>query len=173
MSKTDNLNLEAVEIKIEKLKGRQRHVFAKIEIPHSLEQVWQVITDYEALAEFIPGMTQNRRLDHPTGGIRLEEIRIKSLMGLKKASRSVFDVEENFPNEIHYQLIEGELEEFSGYWRLKPCQLSDETAGVDLIYDISILPKPMIPGQIFDHILSQDMPASLLAIRQRVDKLFA
>ncbi|MDJ0674671.1 MAG: SRPBCC family protein [Calothrix sp. MO_167.B42] len=176
MSKTDNLDqksdLEAVEIKIEKPNGRKRQLFAKIHIPYSVEQVWQVITDYESFTEFMPGMTQSQRLDHPTGGIRLEQIRSKSFMGMKKTGRSVFDLEEKFLEHIHYQLVEGELEDFSGYWRLEPCKSSEGTTGTALIYDLSILPKPIFPGPLVDIILNQEMPAGLLAIRQRVDKLF-
>lgn len=185
MSKTSDLNqqsdfstaansdlLQAVELKIEKQEGRQRRVFAKIQIPYPLEQVWQILTDYEAWAEFMPGITQSRRLEHPTGGIYLEQIRLKTFMGMKVSSRSIFEVEEKFPNEIHYQLVEGDLKAFSGIWRLEAWKSSDQQVGVDLIYNISVLPKPIFPAALVEHVMSQDVPASLLAIRQRVEKRF-
>lgn len=171
-SAADPAILQAVKIYIEQLQGRQRRVFAQIQIPYPLEQVWQVLTDYEALAEFMPSMTQSRRLDHPTGGIRVEQFRTKSFMGMKISDRSVFDVEENFPDEIHYQLIEGDLKAFSGHWRLAPWEQSDEKAGVDLLYNFSVLPKRIFPLALVEHVLSHDVPASLLAIRQRVEDLF-
>ncbi|MEG5235410.1 SRPBCC family protein [Microcoleus sp. AT9b-C3] len=83
-------------------------------MPYSAAQVWQVITNYESFPEFMPTMTESRRLEHPSGGIRLEQIRTKSLVGIKISARSVVDIEERFPHEIHYQLIEGDLKEFSG-----------------------------------------------------------
>ncbi len=173
MSKTQYLNQKSdVDIKIDKLEGRKRRIFAKIKIPYSLEQVWQVITDYEAFPEFIPNMIGNRRLDSPTGGIRLEQVRTKSLIGMKISARSVVDIEEKFLHEIHYQLIEGDFKEFSGYWRLETDKLSEAQAGVELIYDFSVLPKSIIPTPIFEYFLSNDVPASLLAVRQRVEKLF-
>jgi len=46
---------------------RQRQIIAKIQIPHSVEQVWQVLTDYEALANLSP----TKSSAYPTGGIRL------------------------------------------------------------------------------------------------------
>jgi len=175
MSKTSNLNQTSdlsVEIKIEKLEGRQRHVFAKIQIPYPLEQVWQVLTDYEAFVEFMPNITQSRQLKSPNGGIRLEQVRTKSLMGLNISGRSVFDVEEKFPDEIHYQLIEGDLKEFSAYWRLEAWQPSEKKVGVNLIYEISVLPKPIIPMKLVESVLNHDIPDSLLAVRQRVENLF-
>ena len=173
MSKTQNLSgTSDVDIKIDKLEGRKRRIFAKIAIPYPLEQVWQVITDYEAFADFMPNMTESRRLELPTGGIRLEQVRTKSLIGMKISARSVVDIEEKFPHEVHYQLIEGDLKEFSGYWRLKAGNSSESESKVELIYDFSVLPKPIIPAPLFEHFLSNDVPASLLAVRQRVEKLF-
>lgn len=173
MSKTQSLNQQSnMNIKIDKLEGQRRHILANIEIPYSAEQVWQVITDYESFAEFIPNMTESRRLEHPSGGIRLEQIRTKSLVGIKVSARSVVDIEERFPHEIHYQLIEGDLKEFSGYWRLETKSSSQFKAGVELIYDFSVLPKPIIPAPVFSHFLSHDIPAILLAVRQRVENLF-
>lgn len=173
MSKTQNVTRTSdVDIKIDKLEGRKRRIFAKIEIPYPIEQVWQVITDYEAFADFIPNMTGSRRLERPTGGIRLEQFRTKSLIGMKISARSVVDIEEKFPHEVHYQLIEGDLKEFSGCWRLEASNSSESQPKVKLTYDFCVLPKPIIPGPLFEHFLSNDVPASLLAVRQQVEKLF-
>lgn len=174
MKKTSDLNQTSdfsVEIKIEKLEGRQRRVFAKIQIPYPSEFVWQVLTNYEAFSEFMPNITQSRQLESPNGGIRLEQVRTKSLMGMKISGRSVFDVEEKFPDEIHYQLIEGDLKAFSAYWRLEAWKPSEEKVGVDLIYNILVLPKPILPTVLFEHVLRHDVPDSLVAIRQQVEKL--
>lgn len=173
MSKVQSFNQQPnMNIKIDKLEGKRRHILAKIEIPYCLEQVWQVITDYESFAEFIPNMTQSRCIERPDGGIRLEQIRTKSLVGMKVSARSVVDIEERFPHEIHYQLIEGDLKEFFGYWRLETKSSPQCQAGVELTYDFSVLPKPIIPAPVFSHFLSNDIPAILLAVRQRVENLF-
>ena len=162
----------AVNIKIEKLEGRQRRIFATIQIPYSQEQVWQVLTDYETFAEFMPGLIQSRRLAHPTGGVRIEQVRTKNFMGMTISSRSVIDIEETFPHEIHYQLIEGDLKALSGSWRLEPWGLSESTAGIELIYDFVVTPKQIFPMALVEHLLSHDIPASVLAIRQRTEEIF-
>jgi ribosome-associated toxin RatA of RatAB toxin-antitoxin module len=173
MNTAQSLNqLSNLDIKIEKLEGGRQHIFAKIEIPYSIEQVWQVITDYESFADFIPNMTACRRIQHPSTGIRLEQIRTKNLVGMKVSARSVVDVEEKCPHEVHYQQIEGDLKEFSGYWRLQPKSLAHSSASVELIYDFAVAPKPIIPAPVLSHFLNHDIPAILLAVRQRVETLF-
>ncbi len=172
MSITADQAADLVELKIEKLEGRRRQIFAKISIPYSLQQVWQVLTDYEAFPEFMPNMTQSNKLENPTGNIHLEQIRTKSLMGMKVAGRSVFQVEEKFPDQIHYQLIEGDMKELSCTWRLAAWQPDAGKVGVDLNYEIAVLPKPIIPMAIVENVLSHDVPDSLLAVRQRVEQLY-
>ncbi|MBO3460483.1 SRPBCC family protein [Aetokthonos hydrillicola Thurmond2011] len=169
MSKSENL--KDVEIEVEKLEGRHRRIFAQIQISYPLEQVWQVITDYEAFAKFMPNLKECRRLEHPTGGIRLEQVRTLSFLGLNFSGRSVFDIAEEFPDKIHYQLVEGDLKAFSGDWRLAPANLG-EKAGVVLTYNFSILPNPLLPIVVVERVFSHDVPVSLLAIRQRVEDLF-
>jgi ribosome-associated toxin RatA of RatAB toxin-antitoxin module len=169
---TDSAITQAVKINIEKLEGRQRRVFAKIQIPYPAKQVWQVLTDYEAFAEFMPNLIQNRRLEHLAGSIRVEQVRLKSLMGMKFSTRLVLDVEEKFPDEIHFQQIEGDFKSFSGYWRLEPWERSNQKDGVDLLYNFLIWPKQIFPMALVEHVLSHDVPASMLAIRRRVEKLF-
>ncbi len=171
MNKTYDID-QKVEIKIEKLEGRQRQVFAKIQIPYPLEQVWQVLTDYEAFAEFMPSLIQSRCLEHPTGGVRIEQVRTKKFMGKNISARSVFDIEEKFPHGIHYQLIEGDMKAFSAYWRLEPWSLSESQAGIDLTCDFFVVPKRIFPMALVEHVLSQDIPADLLKIRQRVEENF-
>ena len=63
--------------------GRQRQITAKIWISRSVEQVWQILTSYDELAEFIPNLTQSRQIEHPQGGIRIEQIGSESLLRLK------------------------------------------------------------------------------------------
>lgn len=159
-------------LEIEKLEGRKRRIIIKIQIPYSLEQVWQILTDYEAFMEFMPSLVESKRLEHPTGGIRLQQVRSKNFMGMKFSGRSVFDIKENFPHEIHYQLIEGDMKALNGYWRLEPWNLSESKVGTNLIYDFIVLPKPIFPMALLERILSHDLPLNMIAISKRLEEVF-
>ena len=113
--------LKDVKIKIEQLEGRECKLYAKIIIPYSWSQVWQVITDYGNFVNFIPSLTKSKLINHPQGGIRLEQLRQKSLMGVKFSARSVFDIKEYSNGDIYYQLVEGDFQKFPviGVYNLK------------------------------------------------------
>lgn len=162
--------VQAVEVQVEKIAERQREITAKIEIPHPVEQVWQVLTDYEGLADFIPNLSKSSRLEHPTGGIRVEQVGTQRLLRFNFSARVVLDLEENYPYEINFQMVEGDFKDFSGRWRLEPYSLDHQT-GTYLCYTVRVWPKRSMPVAILENRLVNDVRLNVLAICQRLEEL--
>ncbi len=159
--------LQAVEVTTEAVAERQRRISAKIQIPYSVESVWQVLTDYESLADFIPNLTQSRRLEHPSGGIRLEQVGTQRLLRFNFSARVILDLEERFPHEIKFNMVKGDLKAFSGSWRLE----TEHTDGTDLCYSVHVWPKLTTPVAMIERCICSDLRLNLLAVRQRVEQL--
>jgi ribosome-associated toxin RatA of RatAB toxin-antitoxin module len=160
----------SVEVQIKKIAERQRQITAKIQIPQPVEQIWKVLTDYEGLGDFIPNLAKSRLLEHPNGGIRLEQIGSQRLLNFNFCARVVLDLEEYFPKEINFRMVEGDFKGFSGSWCLEPYSLG-ELMGTNLCYTIQVWPKLTMPVTIIENRLSKDLRLNLLAIYQRVEQL--
>ncbi|NMG07044.1 SRPBCC family protein [Brasilonema sp. UFV-L1] len=160
-------DLEAVEVQIETIQERQRQITAKLQIPQPVEQVWKVLTDYEALADFIPNLTKSRLLEHPQGGIRLEQVGAQRFLRFNFCARVVLDLEEYFPKAIHFRMVEGDFKDFSGSWLLEPYSLNEALETV-LCYTVKVWPKRTMPVGFIERRLSNDMRLNLIAIRKRV-----
>jgi ribosome-associated toxin RatA of RatAB toxin-antitoxin module len=165
-----NLDVHTVSIQVEKLAERQRQITAKVQIPHTVETVWKILTDYEALPQFIPNLAKSCLLEHPQGGIRLEQVGSQKLLNFKFCARVVLDLEEIFPKIINFQMVEGDFKGFSGFWCLEPYSLGTEQ-GTVLCYTIQVWPKLTMPVSIIENRLSKDLQLNLLAIRQRAIEL--
>jgi ribosome-associated toxin RatA of RatAB toxin-antitoxin module len=163
--------LQTVTIETESIEGRKRKISAKIYIPRSAEQVWQVLTDYEALADFIPNLGKSERLQHPQGGIRLEQVGTQRLLRFNFSARVVLDLEEIFLQEIRFNMVEGDFNSYSGCWRLEP-QVQGDRSGTNLTYTLLVWPKRTMPIGFLERRLQQDFSLNLVAIRQRVEELF-
>lgn len=162
--------LEAVTIETEAVAKRQRRITSHIAIAHPREAVWQVLTDYEALPEFIPNLETSQRLEHPQGEkVRLEQVGKQKLLKLNFSARVVLDLEEAHPERIDFEMVEGDFKAFSGYWFL---EATDQTA-TQLSYSIFVWPPRTMPVSLIEHRLSKDLSLNLVAIRQRVNHLFA
>ncbi|MEO0376174.1 MAG: SRPBCC family protein [Cyanobacteria bacterium P01_A01_bin.17] len=167
-SKAEAEALAAVSLETEKLEKRQRQITAKMVLPYSPEQVWQVLTDYERLADFIPNLATSQRLEHPQNGIRLEQIGVQNALFLKFSARVVLDMTEDFLNTIHFDMIEGDFKAFSGDWLLEP--VAD---GTQLTYSLFIWPKRTMPIIAIEKRLRYDLPRNLLAVQRRLEMFHA
>jgi ribosome-associated toxin RatA of RatAB toxin-antitoxin module len=165
----ETLQTEDVLLTVSKLAGRQRRIEATIHLAHPVERVWQVLTDYEKLADFIPNLSKSSRIPHPDGGIRLEQIGVQNLRIVTFSARVVLDMAEEFQSAIRFHMVEGDFKAFSGAWLLQPMP-ANESGGTRLTYCLEVWPKPAIPVIAIEQRLRKDLPANLKAIRNHLDR---
>ena len=157
-----------VEVSTDRATGRERQISAKIRIPHSVEQVWQILTDYDHLADFIPSLSRSRRIQHPEGGIRIEQIGTQALLRVKFCARVVLDMVEKMPHQLDFQMVEGDFKSFCGNWTLQPLA----NGSTELCYTVVVLPPRTMPIGLIERKLKSGLVTNLSAIRQRADELF-
>jgi ribosome-associated toxin RatA of RatAB toxin-antitoxin module len=160
-----------VEVTTDQSIGRQRQISARIRIPYSIEQVWQILTDYDHLADFIPSLAKSRRINHPEGGIRIEQIGTQALLKFKFCARVVLDMVEQFPHQLDFQMIEGDFKSFVGSWKLEPVVIAHQPA-TELSYTVLVLPLRAMPVALIERRLKSSLVVNLSAIRQRAEQLF-
>lgn len=165
------VDVSAVELRVDKVDARQRQISASINLPYTTEQVWQVLTDYDALADFIPNLAKSQRVPHPNGGIRIEQVGVQKVVFLDFSARVVLDMEEDFPQEIRFSMVEGDFRAFSGSWQLKEWSV-DNQSGTTLTYTVLVWPKRTMPIAAVQRRISSDLPLNLMAILERSHKLF-
>jgi ribosome-associated toxin RatA of RatAB toxin-antitoxin module len=164
----EDQNSPNVLLTLSKLQGRQRRVEATIHLPHPIEQVWQALTDYEKLAEFIPNLSVSRRVPHPEGGIRLEQVGVQNLKVVTFSARVVLNMTEEYLSTIRFKMVEGDFKAFSGEWLLQPMP-ETEAGGTRLTYCLEVWPKATIPVIAIEQRLRKDLPANLRAILQHLE----
>lgn len=157
--------LESVELTTQHLEGRKRQVKASIVIPAPVETLWQILTDYEGLANFIPNLSSSRLLPHPDGGIRLEQVGGQRILNINFSARVVLDMLEEYPHRLGFTIVEGDFKEFAGYWHLNPLEQGTELTR--LTYFLEVRPKLTMPVKILECRLNIDLPRNLVAISQQ------
>ncbi|NEQ98914.1 MAG: cyclase [Cyanothece sp. SIO2G6] len=158
-----------IEVNTAKLDGRRRQITATVQIPHAIENVWSILTDYGKLADFIPSLKQSRRIDHPEDGIRIEQIGSESLLKVKFCARVVLDMVESFPHCLSFEMVEGDFKMFCGEWQLQPLEGNGAT---ELTYTLRVWPSRLMPVGMIEKRLSKGLQVNLAAIKQRADELF-
>lgn len=158
------LDADTVKIITEKRPAKERRILASVVIPQPVERVWQVITDYERLADFIPSITSSKLLPNSEGRIRLEQVGTQCFLKVKFCARVVLDMTEDFPYELGFAMQDGDFKTFEGCWKLQP---SDDAQSTHLSYDLSVKAPRAMPAGLIEHHLCRNLTLNLLAIRQR------
>ncbi|MBE9139516.1 SRPBCC family protein [Nodosilinea sp. LEGE 07088] len=161
-----------VIIETEKLAGQQRRILAFTDVAATADQVWQVLTDYDNLASFIPNLAYSQRLSHPEGGIRLEQIGSQCFLNIKFCARVVVDMVEAFPRELCFSMVEGDFRQFEGKWTLDPLEGAQNEL-VRLGYELVIRPPRAMPVGLIERHIRHDLSRNLRAISDRTTVLFA
>ncbi|NJN29173.1 MAG: cyclase [Synechococcales cyanobacterium RM1_1_8] len=146
--------------------GRQRDLCASVVIPCAADTIWRILTSYDRLAEIIPSLTLSRRLPHPEGEgkIRLEQVGAQKLLKLNFSARVVLDMEEEYPNAIHFAMVEGDFKYMKGAWKLEALEPEADQPQTRLSYCLTILPKRTMPVSLVESRLSEGMTMNLEAI---------
>ncbi|KAJ9696797.1 hypothetical protein PVL29_008820 [Vitis rotundifolia] len=126
VEKLENNGVEEVEI--EKLGNNSRRIRSKIVIDANLHTVWSILTDYEGLADFIPGLAVSQLVEKREKFARLFQIGQQDLaFGLKFNAKGIVDCYEkdleSLPSgqkrDIEFKMIEGDFQIFEGKWSIE------------------------------------------------------
>ncbi|KAL6954403.1 hypothetical protein U1Q18_040863 [Sarracenia purpurea var. burkii] len=181
-------NDDDIEIEIEKLGKNSRRIRSRIAIKASLQTVWNILTDYEKLADFIPGLAVSQLLEKRGNFVRLFQIGQQKLaFGLNFNAKGIVDCYEkdleSFPfghrRDIEFKMIEGDFQLFEGKWSIEQYNIGrcedGDSLGVQkfyttLLYVVDVEPKLWLPVRLVEGRLSKEIKVNLSCIRVEAQK---
>jgi len=152
-----------VAMKLESLGGSKRRISGGILIEAPVRAVWDVLTDYNRLQEYIPNIADSRTIRQPNGRLYLEQVGVVSKrIGL--TSRILLDVEEFPYSKLTFTRVESrEFLEFMGTYTLT----QREDGNTYLYYSLEALPLPVLPIFIVQSRIRSSVPPMLLSVRSK------
>lgn len=175
---SDFVSADGVHIEIEKLGNNSRRIRSKIAIDASLPTVWNILTDYERLADFIPGLALSQLIERRNKFARLYQIGEQNLaFGVKFNAKGTVDCYEkdveSLPfckrRDIEFEMIEGDFEVFAGRWSIEQynsrCQ--EKEFDTTLWYVVDVKPKLWLPVGLVEGRLCREIKMNLQSIRHR------
>ena len=91
---------------------------ASLEAP--LELIWQTLTDYNRLAEFIPGMRKSRVMETRGTAVIVEQLGEASFLFFSFPIEVTLATTERPPHLIEVSMLKGNLKRFEGAYRIEP-----------------------------------------------------
>ncbi|ESW09733.1 hypothetical protein PHAVU_009G151900 [Phaseolus vulgaris] len=153
---------------------RERRVNAQITVDADTESVWNALTDYERLADFIPNLVWSGKIPCPyPGRIWLEQRGFQRAMYWHIEARVVLDLREvvnsEWDRELHFSMVDGDFKKFDGKWSVKSGTRSSTAI---LSYEVNVIPRFNFPAIFLERIIRSDLPVNLRALAYRAEKNF-
>jgi carbon monoxide dehydrogenase subunit G len=141
-------------------------ISAQITIGEEIERVWDFLTDYDALASHLRGLSRSRLLRSENGYKVVEQVGRPGLPLLPAELAIRLKVVERPPSRIFFEQIEGFFKNFQGSWELAPA-----AAGSTLVrYHLSARLRGFLPERVLRPVLRQGAGEALHQLKTAIEK---
>lgn len=148
--------------------GENGEYVSKVLITAPLSVVWGVLTDYDRVTQFLPGVVSIKVLSNQGNRKIVEQIDSRRIMLFQIRSRlRSLVTETQGENRIDFRLLEGDLKEFQGSWELHPVSSGSQ---VLLTQRILAQPKASVPKSIFYNVFKKSLQQNFNAIRLEAER---
>ncbi|CAL0300176.1 unnamed protein product [Lupinus luteus] len=188
---SESLTEDGVYIEVMKMEKNTRRIESRISIEASLDAIWSILTDYERLSDFIPGLAVSQLIQKGDRYARLlqkteeiEQIGQQNLaFGIKFNAKGVVDCFEKeletlpsgMKRDIEFKMVEGDFQIFEGKWsilqqfNIGSCEESQEV-NTTLSYILDVKPKLWLPVHLIEGRLCNEIKKNLTSIRKEALK---
>ncbi|KAF3436628.1 hypothetical protein FNV43_RR23720 [Rhamnella rubrinervis] len=181
-----SISVDGVHIELKTLGNNRRRIRSTVAIDAPLHVVWNILTDYERLADFIPGLAVSQLLDKGHNYARLYQIGQQNLaFGMKFNAKVIVDCYEkeleSLPfgqkRDIEFKMIQGDFQIFEGKWSIEQFNRGteddswiDQEIHTTLSYFVDVKPELWLPVRLVEGRLCKEIKLNLACIREEAQK---
>ena len=129
--------------------------------------VWRILTEYERMAEFVPGLLSTRVLARSGEQAILEQHGVAHFLFLRRQIRLLVQVREQAMTQIDISLVDGDMLVYNCTWQLVPLA---ETGGTRIVYSGLLAPKFYVPAMFGASLIRADIAKMMAAVLARLDR---
>ena len=160
----------AVDVSVERVDtdgDRVYQVSARGNVAAAPATVWRILTDYERMAEFVPGLLSTRVLARSGEQAILEQHGVAHFLFLRRQIRLLVQVREQAMTQIDISLVDGDMLVYNCTWQLVPLA---ETGGTRIVYSGLLAPKFYVPAMFGASLIRADIAKMMAAVLARLDR---
>jgi carbon monoxide dehydrogenase subunit G len=138
-------------------------VTARFRVPQAPDVALAVLTDYERIPRFMPGVTTSTVLERATGRAVIEQEATSRLMMFSKRVHLVLEIAEGEDTLTFRDRSGRSFARYEGIWRV--CGLSD---GTEVVYELTAQPSFDVPEFLLKRLLKRDSGQMIEGLRREI-----
>lgn len=149
-------------------RGNEVHVDARAVLNVPLALVWQTLTDYDHLADFIPGIARSRLIEYRGTAAIVEQYGEAGFLFFKVPIDVVVESLELAPNVIEVRVIKGNLKKLDGRYEIE--EGSTPSDPVVLRWRGTIEPETKLPPLVGEMILRANVSDQFRGMVREIER---
>jgi len=139
-------------------------VTARFAVPQTPSAAFAVLTDYERIPRFMPGIETSVVLERGADRVLIEQEAVSHLMLFSKRVHLVLEIVEGH-DTLRFRDRSGQsFARYEGQWRL-----CDENGGTSIWYELTAQPAFTVPGFLLMRLLKRDSAQMIDSLRREID----
>ena len=159
----------APEVAVRRIDAGDEQVFevtASGVVRASPAAVWKVLTDYEAMPEFVPDLKKSKVMSRTGNRVIIEQAGVARFLFLSRPIHLVVQAAEEPISAIDITLVTGDMKVYACRWEMTA--LAD--GGTRVSYRGKMVPKFFVPGMLGSNIIRRDIERMMKAVLERLDQ---
>lgn len=141
-------------------------IYATTMVNADASVVWATLTDYNRLANYVPGMMLSRQIASPKAGIKMVEQKSEGgMVSLIMPNHVVFAIEEKPFSLIGFQTVASRGSSIRGEWAINGLK-----SPVQLIYSASVVPLLPPPPFFSDGYVQDEIKVRMDALGREAER---
>jgi ribosome-associated toxin RatA of RatAB toxin-antitoxin module len=150
-------------VSVRETDDRSYVVAARFTVPETAPVVRAVLTDYEQIPRFMPGVRMSRVLERAEGHARVEQEAVSKFMLFSKRVHLVLDVEEHTEVIRFRDRCGKSFKSYEGAWTI-----TERVDRTDIEYRLTATPAFDVPGFVLRRLLDRDARAMIDGLRAAI-----
>ena len=153
------------------LTGEQGQYVCRILVNSSMDNAWQVLTDYNNFADFVPGIAQSKLIGTQGDRKIVEQVNQIRTLVFKTSATIRLAMTELYPQEIAFNFVDGDLDSLDGSWLLEPVAPypSAPADRVLITHQVTVEPNKMLGKGMFYNIYENTLENTLVALKNEME----
>lgn len=135
------------------------------------QQVWQVLTDYESLPQFVPNLSSSKIVSRSEKEIILEQNGKAGFLFLTRNVHITVRVVEQPFSAVDIALVKGDMKHYMARWEFAPFT-QNGISGTRIIYAATMEPDFFVPPLIASSLVQEDVRRTMEAVIAEIARRF-
>lgn len=163
LSPQQKANLERGEVVLQGAKG---NYLGRVVAAGNIDTAWEVITDYDNFARFLPNVASSKILLEEGDRIIFEQVNVVDLWLFEQEFKVEIEAIRNKPRQVDFKIVDGDLKKLIGKWQISEVSKNE----VIVSHAVEVEPGSDTEKPFFYGVYESSLEDTLKAIAQEISR---